>query len=102
MPIYVYQCTKCNSKTEELQKFNDPPLTVCNMCGGLIEKQTAQRGAFHLKGRGWFKDDYHNPYGQGNKTYEETTLDKSATDMGFDKGVREDFKEQIEHHPDPT
>ena len=100
MPIYVYQCTKCNSKTEELQKFSDPPLTECSICGGLIEKQTAQRGAFHLKGRGWFKDQYVNPYGQGNNKYEDTTLDKSAIDMGFDEGQRADFKEEIEYHPD--
>ena len=100
MPIYVYQCTKCNSKTEELQKFSDPPLTECSSCGGLIEKQTAQRGAFHLKGRGWFKDQYVNPYGQGNNKYEDTTLDKSAIDMGFDEGQRADFKEEIEYHPD--
>ena len=101
MPIYVYQCTKCNSKTEEIQKFTDPPLTVCNICNGLLEKQTAQKGAFHLKGRGWYKDQYVNPYGQGVKTFEDTTLDKSAQDMGFDQGMRDDLKEQIEYHPDP-
>ena len=72
MPIYVYQCTKCNSKTEEIQKFTDPPLTVCSICNGLLEKQTAQRGAFHLKGSGWYKDSYHNPWGQGNNKFEDT------------------------------
>ena len=102
MPIYVYQCTKCNSKIEELQKFTDPPLTVCNICNGLLEKQTAQKGTFHLKGRGWYKDQYVNPYGQGNKQFEDTTLSKSADDMGFDQGVKEDLKEEIEYHPDPT
>jgi len=101
MPIYVYQCTKCNSKTEEIQKFTDPPLTVCNICNGLLEKQTAQKGAFHLKGRGWYKDQYVNPYGQGAKKFEDTTLDKSAVDMGFDQGMRDDLKETIEYHPDP-
>jgi len=92
MPIYVYQCTKCNNKTEELQKFTDPPLTVCNICNGLLEKQTAQRGAFHLKGSGWYKDSYHNPWGQGNNKFEDTTLDKSAIDMGWDQSQRDDIK----------
>ena len=101
MPIYVYQCTKCNSKTEEIQKFTDPPLTVCNACDGLLEKQTAQKGAFHLKGRGWFKDQYVNPYGQGAQKFEDTTLSKSADDMGFDEGIKADLKEEIEYHPDP-
>tara|TARA_B100000427_G_scaffold37662_1_gene27290 strand:+ start:1666 stop:2019 length:354 start_codon:yes stop_codon:yes gene_type:complete len=95
MPIYVYKCTKCNSKTEELQKFTDPPLTVCNVCGGFIEKQTAQRGAFHLKGSGWYKDSYHNPWGQGNNKFEDTTLDKSAIDMGWDQGQRDDIKGEV-------
>ena len=103
MPIYVYRCKKCNTKIEELQKFDDPPLTTCSSvmfdedqiprgCDGELEKQTAQRGSFHLKGPGWYKDSYHNPWGQGNKTFEDTTLDKSATDMGFDQGQRDDLK----------
>ena len=103
MPIYVYRCKKCNTKIEELQKFDDPPLTTCSSvmfdedqiprgCDGELEKQTAQRGSFHLKGPGWYKDSYHNPWGQGNKSFEDTTLDKSATDMGFDQGQRDDLK----------
>ena len=101
MPLYVYICKKCNARIEELQKFDDPPLTRCNSfdkgpiprsCDGELEKETAQRGSFHLKGPGWYSDGYHNPWGQGNKTCEATTLDKSARDMGWDQGQRDDIK----------
>jgi len=95
MPIYVYRCKKCNEVVEEIQKFSDPPLSICNLCNGELEKQTAQRGGFRLAGPGWSKDDYHNPWGQGNKTFEDTTLDKSAEQMGFDQSQRDDLKQEI-------
>ena len=102
MPIYVYRCKKCNTEIEEIQKFNDPPLVQCTeidkdgaipyRCDGELVKQVAQRGAFHFAGPGWFKDGYHNPWGRGNKTFEDSTLDKSAEQMGFDQGQRDDLK----------
>ena len=95
MPIYVYRCKKCNEVVEEIQKFSDPPLSICNLCNGELEKQTAQRGGFRLAGPGWSKDDYHNPWGQGNKTFEDTTLDKSAEGMGLDQSKRDDLKQEI-------
>ena len=103
MPIYVYQCKKCKHEFEEIQKFDEPPLTECRAvptgtlpyrCDGKLEKQTAQRGAFHFAGPGWSKDSYHNPWGQGNKTFEDTTLDKSAESMGWDQGQRDDIKQE--------
>mgnify|MGYP006091428085 CR=1 FL=1 len=103
MPIYVYKCNKCKHEFEEIQKFDEPPLTECRavsngtlpyMCDGTLEKQNAQRGAFHFAGPGWSKDSYHNPWGQGNKTFEDTTLDKSAEGMGWDQGQRDDIKQE--------
>ena len=38
MPIYEYQCTKCNDRTEVIQKFSDPPYAVCDKCGGDVKK----------------------------------------------------------------
>ena len=82
MPIYVYRCKKCNNKFEEIQKFSDPPLTECRAiadgpipysCDGELEKLSANKTSFHFAGPGWEKDSYHNPWGQGNKTFEDTT-----------------------------
>ena len=101
MPIYVYRCKKCNNEFEEIQKFDDPPITECRSvaegplpysCDGELEKLSANKTSFHFAGPGWSKDSYHNPWGQGNKTFEDTTLDKSAQDMGWDQGQRDDIK----------
>ena len=38
MPLYEYQCKSCHTLTERIQKFSDPPLTVCPHCGGELEQ----------------------------------------------------------------
>lgn len=59
MPLYAYRCKKCNHECEEIQKFSDPPLTVCEECGGELEKLIGTP-SFHLKGGGWYSDGYGN------------------------------------------
>ena len=57
MPLYEYQCKKCHSLTERIQKFSDPPLTVCPHCGGEVE-QLISAPAVQFKGSGWYATDY--------------------------------------------
>ena len=57
MPLYEYQCKKCHSLTERIQKFSDPPLTVCPHCGGELE-QLISAPAVQFKGSGWYVTDY--------------------------------------------
>ena len=90
MPIYVYRCKECNGVVEEIQKFSDSPLTICNSCNGKLEKQVAQRGAFRLAGPGWFKDGYQNSLGQDNKS-----LDKSAEQKSSNQNQKDDLKQEI-------
>ena len=59
MPIYEYQCTKCGTIEEALQKFSDKPLTKCRHCSGKLHKLVS-RSSFHLKGTGWYVTDYKN------------------------------------------
>jgi len=57
MPLYEYECERCGHVFEAIQKFSDPPITVCPKCGGPVHKlQSAP--AFHLKGSGWYITDY--------------------------------------------
>jgi len=66
VPIYEYQCSKCNVVTERLEGIHDPPLKKCPSCGGKAEKKMSA-GAFVLKGSGWYATDYANKgNGQGN------------------------------------
>lgn len=57
MPIYEYQCSKCNAVTERLQGVNDAPLGKCPSCGGKVRKMMSS-GAFVLKGSGFYATDY--------------------------------------------
>ncbi len=57
MPIYEYQCEKCNRVTEMLQGINDPPIKKCSYCKGKV-KRVISLSAFHLKGTGWYATDY--------------------------------------------
>ena len=57
MPIYEYQCDKCGSHFEVIQKFSDKPLKFCSNCKGRLTKLISQT-SFQLKGSGWYVTDY--------------------------------------------
>jgi putative FmdB family regulatory protein len=70
MPLYEYECTTCHRRTEKIQKFSDPELTLCPHCGGPLER-TITAAAMVFKGGGWYADGYasHKPAasGEGSK-----------------------------------
>jgi putative FmdB family regulatory protein len=57
MPIYEYQCTKCQEVCEVLQKAKDKPLDKCPKCGGPMVKRISSP-AIQFKGSGWYITDY--------------------------------------------
>jgi len=57
MPLYEYQCEECGLQFEVRQKFSDAPLDTCKECGGKAKKMIS-RGAFALKGGGWYDQGY--------------------------------------------
>src|SRR5271163_2047071 len=57
MPLYEYECGECHRRTEKIQKFSDPEITVCPHCGGPLER-TITAAAISFKGSGWYKDLY--------------------------------------------
>lgn len=57
MPMYEYECPKCQEILEVIQKFSDAPLTECPKCQGPISKLMS-RTSFQLKGSGWYASDY--------------------------------------------
>jgi putative FmdB family regulatory protein len=42
---------------EKIRKFSDPPLTVCESCGGELD-QLVSSPAIQFKGTGWYVTDY--------------------------------------------
>ncbi|MBB5058447.1 putative FmdB family regulatory protein [Granulicella aggregans] len=59
MPLYEYECTACHKRTEKIQKFSDPEITICPKCGGPLER-VLSAPAISFKGGGWFADGYGN------------------------------------------
>lgn len=57
MPIYEYECQKCNKVTEEWQSMSAEPLTTCSVCDGELKKLISS-SSFQLKGGGWYADGY--------------------------------------------
>ena len=57
MPLYEYQCEKCGSVFEKMQKFSDDPLKVHEDCGGPVHRLLTAP-ALQFKGTGWYITDY--------------------------------------------
>ncbi len=58
MPIYEYQCTKCQHKIEALQKMSEKPLLDCPACGKPGLSKLISAASFRLKGSGWYETDF--------------------------------------------
>jgi putative FmdB family regulatory protein len=56
LPTYQYTCTECGEPVEAVQKFSDPPLTVCEACGGKLRKVFSPVGIV-FKGSGFYRTD---------------------------------------------
>ena len=59
MPTYQYTCTDCGEPVEAVQKFTDPPLSVCAACGGRLRKVFSPVGIV-FKGSGFYRTDNRN------------------------------------------
>jgi putative FmdB family regulatory protein len=57
MPLYEYQCESCSHRFEKIQKFSDPPIATCPVCGGPVRKLLSSP-AIQFKGSGWYITDY--------------------------------------------
>lgn len=85
MPIYEYQCLRCEKKTEVLQRFEDPPLAACPDCGGEVKKLISSP-AFQFKGSGWYVTDYaRKGGGEKSETKDRTGSKNEAESKGESK-----------------
>lgn len=56
MPTYVYKCTDCDHRFEEVQGFHDDPLDTCPECGGPARRVIGNVGVT-FKGSGFYRTD---------------------------------------------
>jgi len=78
MPLYEYECSKCNKVHEVIQKLSDAPLGQCPVCGGEVRKLMSNT-SFMLKGTGWYATDY-------KKAGKSTSDSKSSQSTSSSKG----------------
>jgi putative FmdB family regulatory protein len=92
MPIYEYQCKRCQHRFERIQKFSDPHIKKCPECGGPLE-QLLSPPAVQFKGSGWYVTDYAK---QGAKpsTGESSSAGESGTKA--ESGTKKDEKPKAE------
>lgn len=65
MPVYEYECQKCEKVFEVQQKIADEPLRECPQCQAPVKKLMSM-SSFQLKGGGWYADGYSSA-GSGPK-----------------------------------
>lgn len=90
MPIYEYECSKCNKIFEELQSFSDKDITKCPHCKGGKVKKLISLSSFQLKGDGWYSTDYAR---KPKVTHTSTPSDgQDATKQSIDSASKKDGK----------
>lgn len=86
MPLYEYQCQKCGSVFEIIQKFADEPLQThdADSCGGAVVRLVSSP-ALQFKGSGFYITDYvksggggGNKAGKGDGAKESSSKDSST------------------------
>jgi putative FmdB family regulatory protein len=58
MPTYEYECRKCGEAFEYFQRMSDPPMSVCEKCGGQLAKLVSAGSGLIFKGSGFYITDY--------------------------------------------
>jgi len=76
MPVYEYECNKCEKVFEVQQRMSDAPLKKCPECDAPVKKLMSM-SSFQLKGGGWYSDGYSS-VAKGNGSGK--TVSKGAAD----------------------
>ena len=76
---------------ERIQKFSDPPLTVCPHCGGELE-QLISAPAVQFKGSGWYVTDYAKGSSKDSGKSSNGSAAASASESKADGSKSDDSK----------
>jgi putative FmdB family regulatory protein len=85
MPLYEYECEACGRRFEKIQKFSDPPLESCDLCGKGPLRKLMSSPAIQFKGSGWYITDYAKKGSTGASDSGSTDTAAGKSDKG-DKG----------------
>lgn len=84
MPIYEYQCQKCNEIFEIFHKIDEECNAACPKCLGQAKKLISATN-FILKGSGFYVNDYPSKNRQEGKKAEKAEPEKGGSPKGEEK-----------------
>ena len=84
MPTYEYECKACHERVEAVQKFTDPSLTVCPLCGGELRKVFSAVG-IAFKGSGFYKNDSRGSKSTSKESSSTASDSSSSSDSNSTK-----------------
>jgi putative FmdB family regulatory protein len=64
MPIYDYECSQCQFRFEEKQRFDEAPLDTCPQCQGRL-RRVIHSTPLIFKGSGFYITDSRQSRGSG-------------------------------------
>ena len=90
MPIYEYQCRRCEHRFELIQKFSDKPRKRCPECSGTVDRLISPP-ANRFKGSGWYVTDYANK--KSNEEDKKSNEEDKKSNEEDKKSNKEDKRE---------
>ena len=92
MPIYEYQCSRCNNVFELLHKMDEDCEAVCPKCMAPARKIISAT-SFVLKGAGFYVNDYPSKSRKDGQRAEKEGSDKVAPVKSEEKKAEKARKE---------
>jgi putative FmdB family regulatory protein len=82
MPLYEYECEVCRQRFERIQKYSDPLIEVCPLCGKSPVRKLLSSPAIQFKGSGFYITDYAKKSSSeaGSKSSSEGSSSESKAD----------------------
>jgi putative FmdB family regulatory protein len=77
MPLYDYQCSKCQHVVEVRHGFNDPYTEACPACGGEM-KRLINPAPIIFKGSGFYVTDSRKSSGESASSSSSSSKESAA------------------------
>ncbi|MBI1749068.1 MAG: zinc ribbon domain-containing protein [Acidobacteria bacterium] len=92
MPLYEYECSKCEHRFEKIEKMTAPHRQKCPKCRAMAERMQAAP-AIQFKGGGWYVTDYARKTSGGDAAPEKAEKAAGESKEGKDTKEKTEKKE---------
>ena len=58
MPIYEFECSKCNKRFEKIISISNSDKITCDCSPNAVAKKVVSAPSFRLSGKGWYVTDF--------------------------------------------